>query len=137
MAAKSEINIAIVAIAYLLMIGADFIESTPFYYLFCMLIHLMVMILCAMSKGLLIKCYGVVNAVLLFLYFPYVFFDCGVTKSLVWEGTINFANIIFIIELIIISNGVFNGLSRFSGHWRVNAWRWNGNYIFSNTRVGK
>jgi len=137
MAAKSEINIAIVAIAYLLMIGADFIESTPFYYLFCMFIHLVIMVLCSMAKGLLIKCYGVINAFPLFLYFPYVFFDYAVTKSLMWEGAINFANIILIIELIIISNGVFNGLSHVSSHWRVNAWRWNSNYIFFNTWISK
>lgn len=103
-------KLAIVSIAYLLMIGADFIESVPFYYMTCMMIHLIVMSMCLLSKSTAIKIYGVVNFPPIVLYFPYIYFDFYVTKSLMWSGIVNFANIILIVELLIIMSVIKNGL---------------------------
>lgn len=103
-------KLAIVVIAYALMIGADFIESVPFYYLTCMMIHLVVMLLCVLSDGVTIKIYGTINFFPVVLYFPYIFFDFHITKLLMWSGIVNFANIILVVELLILMSAIKNGI---------------------------
>lgn len=122
-------KLAIVSIAYLLMIGADFIESVPFYYLSCMMIHLIVMLMCASSKGAIIKIYGIINFFPIVLYFPYVFFDFHITKLLMWSGIVNFANIILAFELLIITNGLINGLLSNCRDSNVSSGRNNGFFL--------
>lgn len=112
-------NVAIVAISYLIALGVEFIDSTPFYYFSFMIIHFTVMFACLKLKGELIKVYGIVNFILMCLYFPYVFGYNYITQHLMWEGWLNFANIILIVELMIIGNGVIHGLLAIFDRWNI------------------
>lgn len=131
MVARSVNNLAIVAIAYALMIGVDFLESPPIYYLCCMLVHLIIMCLCLKGKGAIIKVYGLANFFPLALYYPYVFYGNEITKSLMWGGVVNFANFILAIELLIVLNGVKHGLLSIFNCWFDNVVsQWGNSVLF-------
>lgn len=116
---KVKSNIAIVAISYFLSAGVELINSAPFYYFFFMIVHLAIMALCLKSKGKLIKGYGLINFIVMCLYFPYVFSYSSTVEFFMWEGWLNFANILLLFELIIIANGAINGLLAVLDRWDI------------------
>ena len=114
-------NIAIVAIAYALNLGAELISSASFYYLFSMLVNLLVMSLCYYSNSKLIKVYGVLNFISLVLYLPLVFFPFELSRLILWSGVVNFANITLSFEILILIRGTRDGL-RIIANRAVDGW---------------